>query len=109
MDIAVYDLIQYQNADFRQAFQWTVRGTGETFDWSASTFEMDIKTTGSGSVVLAATLDTTDADESTIGITVLDGSIAVGDYVYDLVRIAGATRELLMTGNFHVRQGVTQP
>lgn len=109
MNIAVYDLIHYQNTDFRQAFQWTEEGKGTTFNWSGSTFEMDIKSSGAGAVALAATIDATDADESKIGIIVLDGSIGVGEYVYDLVRIAGATRELLMTGNFSVRQGVTQP
>lgn len=112
MDIVEADLIQYQNGDLYEPLQWVDRATGDALDWSAYTFEMDIKTTGSGSVVFAATIDDADSDEGTIVIEVPDGSVGVGSYVYDIVKIDGgspAAREVIMTGAYIVRQGVTQP
>lgn len=112
MDIVEADLIQYQNADLREPLQWVNRATGVGLDWSAFTFEMDIKETGDGSVVHAATIDDTDADEGIIVIDVPDGSVGVGEYVYDIVKIDGdspAGREVIMRGVYSCRQGVTQP
>jgi len=112
MDIVEADLIQYQNGDLSESLQWADRSTGVGLDWSAYTFEMDIKTTGSGAVVFAATIDTTDKATGIIVIEVPDGSVGVGEYVYDIVKIDGgspAAREVIMTGAYSVRQGVTQP
>lgn len=103
------NLIAYQNADFSEVFQFVDAGTGEPHDFTGSTFEMDIKETGAGTVVLAATLGVTDIDDGKVTIGFLDGTIAVGSYVYDLIRITGSARELLMFGTMTIKQGVTQP
>lgn len=102
------NLIAWQNADFSQSFQF-VDENGTPIDFTGSLFEMDIKLTAAGSVSLAAEIDDDDSDQGILRIWWDAGGLGVANYVYDLVRISGATRELLMLGTVEVRQGVTQP
>lgn len=105
----IADLATKQNVDLNEPIQFVDEGTGVPAVFTGSTFEMDIKTTGAGAVVLAATIGVDDIDEGRLTLTVLNGTIAVGNYVYDLIRITGSAREMLMEGEFFVLQGVTQP
>jgi hypothetical protein len=111
MDIVQARLIQYENEDFDESPQWVDRGTGEPSDFTGSTFEMDIKAAGAeeGAAEASATIGTADIATGIIRIQVADGALAVGTYVYDLVRINGSVRSVLMTGVYEVKQGVSQP
>lgn len=110
MDPTKADITWWQNVDFSRVFQFVEDGTGDPHDFTGSTFEMDIKAPpGSGAVVLAATLGTADIDEGKITVGWADTALAVGEYVYDLVRINSGVREPLMYGTITILQGVTQP
>lgn len=111
MDFVQARLIQFENEDFDESPQWVERGTGAPSDFTGSTFEMDIKVAGSeeGSALASATIGTDDIDTGIIRIQVADGALPVGTYVYDLVRINGGVRTVLMTGTYEVKQGVSQP
>jgi hypothetical protein len=110
MDPAEVNITWFKNVDFERVFKFTDQN-GDTFDWSADSFDMDIKTArGSGAAALTATIDDTDADESTIVVSWADGALAVGTYYYDLIRIdAGGIRHLMMFGTITILEGVTQP
>jgi len=111
MDYIIARLEQFENEDFDQSPQWVDRATGEGSDFTGSTFEMDIKAAGNGegSAQASATIGTADIDEGIIRIQVADGLLGVGEYIYDLVRINGGARTVLMTGVYAVVQGVSQP
>lgn len=111
MDFVIARLLQYENEDFDGSPQWTNRATGEPADFTGSTFAMHIKAKGSeeGSPLVTATIGTDDLDVGIVRIQVGDGTLPVGEYRYDLVRINGGARTVMMTGRYEVRQGVTQP
>lgn len=104
MQPAEINFTAWRNADWQQVIIWT------GVDLSSSTFEMDIKAApGTGSVLVAATIDDTDADAGKLVMSFADESLAAGAYVYDLVRIDSGIRSILAYGTFTVIEGVTQP
>lgn len=110
MDPAFIDFTMWRNADFSSRLSFVDTGTGEPADFSGSTFEMDIKTAaGAGSPAASATIGVADIAEGHVDLLLATNGLAVGTYVYDLVRMAGGARELLATGAFVVIEGVTQP
>lgn len=111
MDYVIARLEQFENEDFDESPQWTNRGTGAPSDFSGSTFQMDIKARGSqeGAALASATIGTDDLDKGIVRIEVGKGTLPVGDYAYDLIRINGAKRTVMMKGVYAVLQGTSQP
>lgn len=109
MDPARIDFTWWKNVDWDRDVEF-VDQNGTAIDLSGSTFEMDIKAeAGTGTVLVAVTIDDAAADEGLLNLSFADGSLAAGSYVYDLVRITGGAREMLLYGTFTMIEGVTQP
>lgn len=108
MQPANANLTWWQNVNFALLVAF-VDQNGQPHDFSGSTFAMHVKADPAGAVVVAVTIDDTEAEEGVLGLSFAGGALAVGDYVYDLVRINGGLREPLMYGSFSMLQGVTQP
>lgn len=109
---AIVDFSIANNVDLNEAFQWVDSGTGVPNNFTGSTFDMRIAVVAGGAAALQLNtgnggIVSTDLANGTITLVAADGAIAVGTYVYDLVRITGSAREPLMSGAFVVTQGVT--
>lgn len=107
------NIIHWDNVDFDWIFQF-VDQNERPHDLSGSTFEMDIATSAGAAATLALTtanggILSTDLANGKITITFDQGALAVGEYVYDLVRVTGGDRELFVYGTFTMLKGVTQP
>ena len=105
------DLTVYTSADFVQAFQF-VDAFENPIDFTGDTFEMDVETAVGQTPSLALSspstgIAATDLANGTITITIADTDLSVGSYVYDLIRVSGSTRELLMYGTITVLEGKT--
>lgn len=104
MQPARIDFTAFRNADWQQVVIFS------GVDLSGSTFAMDVKAApGDGAALVSATIGTTDADEGKLVLSFDDEAVAAGTYVYDLVRITGGVREVLIYGQMIVIEGVTQP
>lgn len=101
------------NQDFQYSFQWVDRETGEPYDFTGSTFKMDIKTDAdAGAVSYTMTTSnnrvlSTDLANGLIELVIEKGALGEGDYVADLIRINGARNEKLTDFEIVVEKGVT--
>lgn len=111
-DTAVIDFVVGDNEDFGFAGAWMDRDTGLPIDFTGSTFAMAIATAAGE----AAALELTTANGGIVDVDLANGAItaqfaagalAIGAYVYDLVRIVGTARGVLAAGKLTVQQGVT--
>lgn len=111
MDFVIARLIQYENENFDASPQWTDRATGAPVDFTGSTFAMHIKAAGGeeGPALATASIGTGQIAQGIVRIQVGVGTLPAGEYRYDLVRTSSGARNILMTGIYDVRQGVSQP
>lgn len=107
-------ITHFDNASLRETLRFVDRGTGTAYDFTGSTFKMDVRTSADAvSATLSLTtanggIVSTDLDEGTIQLVVDAGDIAAGSYVYDLIRVNGSDEEMLMFGEYIVEPGVTE-
>lgn len=100
------------NADYQQPLRFTDE-TGAAYDFTGDTFRMDIKASaGDASAVASLTtansgILSTDLDDGTITLSVATFALEPGTYLFDLIRITGAARDMLAYGTLVVEQGIT--
>jgi len=100
------------NADWVFPWQLVDRSTNAGVDLTGSTFQLDVRAAPGGTLVKSYTSGAGIAADSLpdgeITNTFTRGDLAVGSYVYDLIRIQGAATELIFSGSITVEQGVTE-
>lgn len=107
------DITITTNAKWSIPFIFTDDATGAAYDFTGDTFKMDVKTSSdAASAELSLTtanggIASTDLDAGYITIIIDKADLAVGSYVYDLIRVTGGDDEYLMGGTLTVNKGIT--
>lgn len=105
------DLYLFDNADWAVPLAF-VDEDDIPYDFTGSTFRLDIKVTVDTALILSLTsggaIAHTDLPNGTITPQIADGALAIGSYVYDLIRISGSARETLMFGKVFCEKGVSE-
>lgn len=87
--------------------------SGIAHDFTGSTFKMQVKTTAEAAsaeyelTTANGRIASTDLANGAIDLKFVKGQLAVGAYVYDLIRVNGADNEKLIEGSVTVSKGVT--
>lgn len=110
LDHAIWTITD--NTDWLQPLVFTDR-SGQPYDLTGSTFRLNFKTSREDVAAVASLTSgnggivSTDLPNGTITLSIADFAIPAGEYVGDLIRIAGAGREHLLDITLRVIKGVT--